>query len=214
MIEVLGKAAFDNNVFIKHLWAALRGIFFLPLPALEPFIKYFKETITPQLDSELGSKLLTFIDEYLVPNYFDPVKAKFHYSLWNYYARVLHSGENTTSTNCIESINRKLKNKAGAGRLTFHSACNVIKNFKSEFCRDYEFRVSEGNFLSQRNSVNERAQNIVQTVYNFEDLDFLTLSKTSTIITYCYKFAFADPNFTFSEFPPILTRTRAKLTVL
>ena len=163
---------------------------------------------------EIRPKFLEFVDDYLYPMYFDPVKAKFHYSLWNYYSRILVSGDNTTSTNCIESINRLLKNKAGAGRLSFHSACMVLKDFKSGFLRDYEFRVQEGNFLTQRNSVTERAQNIVQTVYALDDVDILTLSKTETIITFCMKFTYGDPSFSFSEFPPILTRTRPKLTEL
>ena len=66
-----------------------------------------------------------------------------------------------------------------------------------------------GDFHAQRNSVTDRAKNIVQTVY-----DFLKISETETIITFCFKFAFGDPGFSFPEFPPILTRTRSKLTEL
>ena len=74
----MGKVAFDQNEVIKHTWSVMRAIFFLPLSALEPFIAYLRDYCAPQLGQELGVKYLSFIDKYLYPNYFDPVKAKFY----------------------------------------------------------------------------------------------------------------------------------------
>ena len=51
----------------------------------------------------------------------------------DYYNSILMEGYMTTSTNCLESLNRQLKDLSGSGYLSFNRTCGIIKDFKVHY---------------------------------------------------------------------------------
>ena len=47
----------------------------------------------------------------------------------------------TTSTNCLESLNRRLKERTGQGFLSFNKVCSVIKDLKVHYIQLHEEQI-------------------------------------------------------------------------
>ena len=125
-IEIFGQTQFLTDKAIKELLTLLRGAFFVPAIFLSQILDFFISEFRPRLPEEKFDDFLA----YLMSNYFLS-DAKFSPILWSYFSQIADFCDYETSTNSIEGINLQLKRQCLNGNIKFHSACEIIFNFKT-----------------------------------------------------------------------------------
>ena len=90
-----------------------------------------------------------------------------------------------TTTNSLESINKKLKAAAGTGWINLNAALTTMKNFKLEYRREYKTKVLDGNLNNRRLTAVEREHFISRelSLYNMLPEE----RQLEEVIALCYK---------------------------
>ena len=166
-------------------------LFFLPFPALEIVINYFKETIMPQVPKGYKTPFRKFIDNYLVKFYFS-ASATYANCYWSYFADINDFAQFNLSTNSAEVINRQLKVLAGNGKISFPTVCRKLRAFKEDCLGDFHWKVNMDNLNPRRLKVIQREETLLELVREFGDLSFLEQFQEATIINYAFKFAMVN----------------------
>ena len=113
---------------------------------------------------------------------------------WNYFDKVVSTLEINSTTNSIESINKKLKAQS-TGKITFSKACEILVAFKSSYISEYEFTVVKGNF-NPRSLQTIRNNNVkIKLVLEFNSLDFV--QKCISANEYAFKLGAKKPSARF-----------------
>ena len=191
-IEAIGKVLFNTQLF-QNVWDILRGSFFLPFDALEIITNYLKTKILPQVPAGSKVKFQKFLDKYMTKYYFG-VNAIYPNAYWSYFSDIDDFSEFNMSTNSAEVINRKLKNLAGNGKISFPTVCRKLRTFKEDYLVDYHHKVRHDNFNPRRKKVVRREEALLDLVREFSNLPFLEQFNDPqvgepTVIQYCKKFA-------------------------
>ena len=93
-------------------------------------------SIKPFLNEADQINLEIFI-EFLKFYYFNE-NSRFKKKYRNYYAKLSENFEINSTTNSIESINKKLKYACNDGKISFQKACQTLCNFKADFRSEFE----------------------------------------------------------------------------
>ena len=117
----------------------------------------------------------------LVKFYFSE-SSPFNPGNFNYYNSIISEGYMTSSTNCLESLNRRLKEKSGQGFLSFNKACSVIKEFKVHYIQAHEKNIVNDRFNKRKKTTIDRENHLSKILNTFYDLDYDT-QKESTVTT-------------------------------
>ena len=120
--KIKSKRHFFNDVDLLLIWRTLTGALFLPLinPEVLNILKsYLKKQIKiiGQKDLIKAKKISDFYS-YLRKFYFSE-NSPFNPGNYDFYNAIIFEGNMTTSTNCLESLNRVLKELSGTGFLPF-----------------------------------------------------------------------------------------------
>ena len=187
-IEYVGKPQFLKNILFKNAWNILRGVFFLPYPALKIVINYFLTVTVKALPRGLKGKFKQFVTDYLVKRYFSTT-ATYPNWYWSYFHDINDFATMNYSTNSAEVINRILKVKTGNGKVVFRGACRILKDFKEDYISDFHWKVTL-NHLNPRLPVTiAREQFLLDLVREYDDLPFLQQTEISNVINYAAKFS-------------------------
>ena len=111
---------------------------------------------------------------------------------WNYYLKASAK----SIINAIESVNKKLKT-ACSGKITFEKACEILVNFKSSFISEYQMKVLRGNLNPRCRSAKENKKNLLQILYNFNQLSYT--EKCLQSLDFAFKFGTKNPFATYSS---------------
>ena len=87
----------------------------------------------------------------------------------------------TTSTNCLETINKQLKNASGAGLLTLNSTCRVLRDFKITNLKLHERCIVKGKLNRKRPIPVQREKHLTDILSNFSETCFTIGNLTKTI---------------------------------
>ena len=101
-----------------------------------------------KLDENLKNYFQVFLD--YLDKFFFRSDAIFNPSLFDFFDAIVMRGYCTTSTNCLETINKQLKSAAGAGLLTLNSTCRVIKELKISYLKLHERCIFKGSLNRKR----------------------------------------------------------------
>ena len=77
----------------------------------------------------------------------------------------------TTSTICLETINKQLKTAADASLLTLNRTCRVLKDFKIVYLKLHERCIVKGKLNRKRPLPIKREKNLAEILSNFNDLN-------------------------------------------
>ena len=128
----------------------------------DKIISYMYEE-AEKMDKKLKEKIIEFLEHYLLLYYFNP-SATFSYHLFNYFDQITMYNNHQSSTNSIESINKKLKKKAGTGWITFNAAMEHLHDFKMDYRSDYIRQVVGNELNKRRKSTVEKEQLIAMSL--------------------------------------------------
>ena len=194
LIDLVSKTLYRQTELLQTAWRIINGAFYLPVNYYPKIIEYLRYTTTPLLPEtdDLQTRFLKFV-EYLEKNYFSP-SAYFHPSMWSYYTDISDRSEFNISTNPAESINKQLKLHCTTGTITFHKACDILKQFKTHYIQEHESRVRQ-NSLNRRRSVTVRRENDIENIISEHDYyvdnsaNFTSLLEPpiDTIISFSYR---------------------------
>ena len=105
---------------------------------------------------------------YLIKYYFSP-GSPFNPGNFDYYNSILMEGYMTTSTNCLESLNRQLKDLSGSGYLSFNRTCGIIKEFKVHFIQMHEEKIVNDQMNKRKKRALDRENLLKDILDNFYD---------------------------------------------
>ena len=119
--------------------------YFLPLGQNEilSVLKLYFKNESKKFPKKLANKFRKFL-KYLNQFYFSD-SASFSPGFYPYFDLITETGNFSTSTNALESINRQLKKAAGSGFLSFSKSCKVLRDFKGNYLLLHEDRVRNDN---------------------------------------------------------------------
>ena len=95
-------------------------------------------------------KFLKYLGDY----YFND-SASFNPGYYQYFDSILN-GNMVTSTNCLERINRNLKDAAAGGFLPLGRVCRVLQTWKHHYMSEHEDRVIGDNLHRRRSTTVSR----------------------------------------------------------
>ena len=78
----------------------------------------------------------------------------------------------TTSTNCLESLNRRLKERTGQGFLSFNKVCSVIKDFKVHYIQLHEEQIVNDRMNKRKKTTLARENQLSKNLNSFYDLPY------------------------------------------
>ena len=162
---------FYSNPQLLYIWKVLCGSIFLNLKSVEikAELRLFFSNEKNKLEENLQNLFQNFVD--YLNKYFLNQNAIFSPENFDFFDAIVMQGYCTTSTNCLESIDKQLKSSAGAGLLTLNSTCRVIKDFKVTYLKLHERCIVKGKLNRKRPSPMQREQNLSEILTNFSDLD-------------------------------------------
>ena len=101
---------FFKDSQLLPIWRTLTGALFLPLtnPEILKIVKNYLKDQIKLLNNDKGQKFSEFYS-YLNKFYFSE-NSPFNPGNYDFYNSIIFQGNMTTSTNCLESLNRVLKN--------------------------------------------------------------------------------------------------------
>ena len=122
--------------------------------------------------------------QYLIKYYLSP-GSPFNPGNFDYYNSILMEGYMTTSTNCLESLNRQLKDLSGSGYLSFNRTCGIIKDFKVHYIQMHEEKIVNDQMNKRKKRALNRENMLKDILDNFYDLPYgkqlsSTISKCKT----------------------------------
>ena len=164
-------------------------MFFVPIEFLNSVIYHLRFTIKPQLPTEIlinFENWSIYLELWYIKN-----NAKFLPFDWNYYIKVSETSIINSSTNAIESVNKKLK-AACSGKITFEKACEILVNFKSSYISEYQMKVLRGNLNPRCRSAKDNKTILLQILHNFNELSY-TEKCLQTLDYYAFKFGTKNP---------------------
>ena len=106
-----------------------------------------------KVDKNLKEKIVEFLENYLL----NP-SVTFSFHLFNYFDQITMYNNHQSSTNSIESINKKLKKRAGTGWITFNAAMTALFDFKKKYRTEYTQQVLGNDLNKRRKSTVEKEQ--------------------------------------------------------
>ena len=147
---------FYSNPQLLYIWKVLCGSIFLNLKSVEikAELRLFFSNEKNKLEENLQNLFQNFVD--YLNKYFLNQNAIFSPENFDFFDAIVMQGYCTTSTNCLESINKQLKSSAGAGLLTLNSTCRVIKDFKVTYLKLHERCIVKGKLNRKRPSPMQR----------------------------------------------------------
>ena len=122
---------------------------------------------------------------------------------------ITSSGNFSSSTNALESINRQLKIATGAGFLNLEKSCRVLRDFKTNYLLLHEDRVRNDNLNRGRKRVLNREKQLesfLQTFYELtEEAQIASTVQTALSIGSIDKFVNLSQNLISAHFRPVIT---------
>ena len=91
----------------------------------------------------------------------------------------------TTSTNCLESLNRVLKNLSGTGFLPFARICKVIKKFKENALKNHANYTLNDNIRKRKSIVLQREEKLHEILNDFHNLEYEV--QINSVIDFAFK---------------------------
>ena len=175
---------FHAHPILLYVWKVLCGSIFIDLKNVEIIseLRIFFLNQKEKLDENLKNSFQVFLD-YL--DKFFRSDAIFNPSLFDFFDAIVMRGYCTTSTNCLETINKQLKSAAGAGLLTLNSTCRVIRDFKISYLKLHERCIVKGKLNRQRPLPLQREKNLTEILSNFSDLD--SENQVKKVIDTCFE---------------------------
>ena len=176
---------FYQNPDLLYIWRVLSGSLFLNLcdeNILNEIIT-FLNGCDFLIDDIYRAGFLEF-KHYLIKYYLSP-GSPFNPGNFDYYNSILMEGYMTTSTNCLESLNRQLKDLSGSGYLSFNRTCGIIKDFKVHFIQMHEKKIVNDQINKRKKRALNRENMLKDILDNFYDLPYgkqlsSTISKCKT----------------------------------
>jgi len=108
----------------------------------------------------------------------------FNPGYYQYFDSIL-DGNTVTSTNCLERINRTLKDAAAGGYLPLGRVCRVLQTWKHHYMREHEERVVGDNLHRRRSTTVAREVMLTEILTKFYELD--CFSQFEQVIPTCLK---------------------------
>ena len=163
----------------------LCGSIFIDLKNVEIIseLRFFFLIQKEKLDENLKNSFQVFLD--YLDKFFFRSDAIFNPSLFDFFDAIVMRGYCTTSTNCLETINKQLKSAAGAGLLTLNSTCRVIRDFKISYLKLHERCIVKGKLNRKRPLPLQREKNLTEILSNFSDLD--SENQVKKVIDTCFE---------------------------
>ena len=139
---------------------------------------------------------LVFVN-YLVTFYFSS-NSPFNPGNFNYYNAIISKGYMKTSTNCLESLNRRLKERTGQGFLSFNKVCSVIKDFKVHYIQLHEEQIVNDRMNKRKKTTLARENQLSKNLNSFYDLPYdlqqnLTVKPPLKLVIFQLLFAYLIP---------------------
>ena len=162
----------------------IRQYFFAPWSNrnFERFEALF-ENESKTFPKNLARKFRKFL-KYLNKFYFSD-NAPFSPGFYPYFDLITETGNFSTSTNALESINRQLKRASGSGFLSFSKSCRVLRDFKTNYLLLHEDRVSNDNLNRRKKSTLIREQQLETILEDFSSLN--PEQQLNSVIKFSYK---------------------------
>ena len=180
------KSKVSGNFFedetLTYIWRVISGSIFLNLcddQILKEIVDFLYGSVF-MIPEQYKTGYLNFVN-YLVKFYFSE-SSPFNPGNFNYYNSIISEGYMTSSTNCLESLNRRLKEKSGQGFLSFNKACSVIKEFKVHYIQAHEENIVNDRLNKRKKTTIDRENHLSKILNTFYDLDYDT-QKESTVTT-------------------------------
>ena len=117
--------------------------------------------------------------------------------------------DNQTSTNSLETVNKKLKAAAGTGWITLNSALKTMQKFKLEYRRDYKTKVLDGNLNNRRLTAVEREHFIKRALSNYNMMS--EQGQLEEVIALCYKIGSLNAHNVVGQFEKRIAQDIADL---
>ena len=161
---------FFANTDQREFWTTLCGSIFMPLhndQIRNNFLLYFDE-----VESKLPDPLVPGFSElklYLV-KFFFAKDAVFPLKYWDYNDMVVNQSENDTTTNSLETLNKKLKKKAGAGVMPLRRTLECMRDFAKDEQNIFEFRIGQNRLNRRRKPTELRYKNITEQLELFHKM--------------------------------------------
>ena len=159
--------------------------FIFPFNFPPNIISHLRDDIKPILPINIQNSFETYIT-YLEADYFSP-NATFKSKNWNYYGKDLSE----TSTNSIESINKKLKRACNYGKISFEGACEILHQFKADYRCEYEYKVLQGILNHRKNQTILNLKNKIRITNEYKLLS--VIDKEVFVLQYSFKFGCLKP---------------------
>lgn len=195
LFECVTKSAFNRSTELKDCWRMLLGIFYLPPWCIEHIRYCLNNVILPSLVVKVQPgfrKYIAYLEKwYLADN------AIYHHTKWNYYYTVSNFSEFNTSKNCAEVTNRKLKVLCGNGKISFHEACRILKDFKTTYVSGFQHHVKKDNLNPRSKKALNRESNLLEIMTEWDSL--IDSQQAELSVQYAFKFGHADR---WAEFTP------------
>jgi hypothetical protein len=183
---------------ILYIWRVLSGCIFLNLSddqILSEIVDFLFgcQFMVPE---KFQIRYLVFVN-YLVKFYFSS-NSPFNPGNFNYYNAIISKGYMKTSTNCLESLNRRLKERTGQGFLSFNKVCSVIKDFKVHYIQLHEEKIVNDRMNKRKKTTLARENQLSKTLNSFYDLPYdlqqnLTVKPPLKLVIFQLLFAYLIP---------------------
>ena len=118
--------------------------------------------------------------------YYFNENSRFKKNDWNYYKKLSENFEINSTTNSIESINKKLKYACNDGKITFQKACQTLCNFKADFRSEFEYKVLLNNMNLRQNHTIENNKIKIQIIQEYNRLSYI--ERGMYTLEFAYKF--------------------------
>ena len=90
-----------------------------------------------------------------------------------------------TSTNCLERINRSLKDAAAGGHLPLSRVCRVLVSWKHNYLKEYEERVKNDNMHRRKSTTIARETALNEILDNYYKMTYPT--QIEELVSTCLK---------------------------
>ena len=180
----------------SEIWKILLGSFLVPRTYLPQIIESFRRIPANRFPRGTKENFSRFLD-YLWTTYFDPENARFKSELWNYYCPTNSVTIYDMSTNSLETINLKLKNKCSSGHMSAYNVFTTLLNFKKEYISKKVFAVNRNNLNPRRPKQILRNHEILQIEAEWESLS--EFEQNEKFLIFSFKYGNCSPEIDFSE---------------
>ena len=151
-------------------------------PEILKIVKNYLKDQIKLLNNDKGQKFSEFYS-YLNKFYFSE-NSPFNPGNYDFYNSIIFQGNMTTSTNCLESLNRVLKELSGTGFLRFSKICKVLKTFKENALKNHANYTLNDNVRKRKSIVLDREEKLQEILYEFHELDYDI--QLESVIDYAY----------------------------